>query len=555
MIDVVNHGLLGVLASAPLLDRLELAALSGRPRNTVFRRVAKLEQAGLLQSLVHSAELIPPTRRYCLTSHGVRRLAQSDDCCLDELLRREPVSEQWRRLLLERLDAAASLYRLAAATAECVDRLRFRWLRASPLDAALLLPEERRVALVRLGGTAERTAFAKRIRRLRETPGLGAILLLAPDEVRLRQARRLVAGAPAITFLALEREAVVSGAEARIWRGPSGSARLSLRDALTYVVPHRGWTAERPLVRLTPPRDLNRQSQFEAWLLPARLTAAEKRVLDAIGDWPWIRSAHLEQLLGVGARRLEQLQQRTAELGLVTGLMRDGRRRLSLTDAGLAMIARRDRTAVGAARQRWSPTLRTPVLLDAEDADWSSAEPVWRNVSGLRSRQLLRNLAHTESVHWWNGRLAQQARAESLSLVQLDPPHRASRYFRHRERMRSIHPDAFGLLHVGGEDWPFFLEWERRAVRPATMRDRLAPYLRYYDTRRPLDDHGAHPTVLVVFEDELTADHFLRVAGEALAEAQVSVPLLVSDRTSLERSGPLGSAWRSVERRTPAPPF
>ena len=555
MIDVVNHDLLRMLASAPLLDRLELSALSGHPRSTVFRRVAKLEQAGLLQSLVHSAELIPATRRYCLTSRGVRRLAQSDDCSLDELLRREPVSEQWRRLLLERLDAAASLYRLAAATAEGVAQLRFRWLRARPLDAALVLPEGERIALVRLGRTAERTAFAKRIRRLRETPALGAVLLLAPDEVRLRRARRLVAGAPAITFLALEREAVVSGAEARVWRGPSGSARLSLRDALTYVVHHRGWTAEGPLVRLTLPRDLDRQRRTRAWLLPARLTAAEKRVLDAIGDWPWIRSVHLEQLLGVGARRLEQLLQRPAELGLVTGLMRDGSRRLSLTDAGLAMIARRDRTAVGAARQRWSPTLRTPQEPTAAHAGRSVAEPGWREVSGLRSRQLLRNLAHTESVHWWGARLAQQARAESLSLVQLDPPHRASRYFRHRERMRSIHPDAFGVLRHEGEDWPFFLEWERRAVRPATMRDRLAPYLCYYDTRRPLDDHGARPTVLVVFEDDLTADHFLRVAGESMAEEQVSVPLLVSDRSAMERSGPLGSAWRSVERRTPASPF
>ena len=555
MIDLVDRGLLRVLASAPLLDRLEWAALSGRPRSTLFRRVAKLEQAGLLDSLMHSSALIPATRRYCLTAHGVRRLALADDCSLDELLRREPVSEQWRRLLLERLDAAASLYRLAAAAAESVDQLRFRWLRASPLDATLLLPDERRVALVRLGSTAERTAFAKRIRRLRETPGLGAVLLLAPDEVRLRQARRLVAGAPAITFLALEREAVVSGAEARVWRGPSGSARLSLSDALTYVVPHRGWTAERPLVRLSLPHDLERQSRTRAWLLPARLTAAEKRALDAIGDWPWIRPAHLQQLLGVGARRLEQQLQRPAELGLVTGLMHSGRRRLSLTEAGLALIARRDRTAVGAARKRWRPTLRTAVTLDAEDAVRSSGEPAWREVSGLRSRQLLRNLAHTESVHWWSARLAQQARTESLTLVQLDPPHRASRYFRHRERMRSIHPDAFGVLRVRSEDWPFLLEWERRAVRPATMHGRLAPYLRYFDTRRPIDDHGAYPTVLVVFEDELTADHFLRVAGEAMVEAQVSVPLLVSDRTALERSGPLGSAWRSVAYRTPAPPF
>ena len=68
---------------------------------------------------------------------------------------------------------------------------------------------------------------------------------------------------------------------------------------------------------------------------------------------------------------------------------------------------------------------------------------------------------------------------------QLDPPRRASRYFRHFGGRRSVHPDAFGMLRRGGTVWPFFLEWERRAVRPVTMAARLAPYLRYYSSGRP----------------------------------------------------------------------
>ncbi len=38
----------------------------------------------------------------------------------------------------------------------------------------------------------------------------------------------------------------------------------------------------------------------------------------------------------------------------------------------------------------------------------------------------------------------------------------------------------------------------RRAVRPVTIAARLGPYLRYYASRRPTDDHGAQPAVLVV---------------------------------------------------------
>ena len=544
--------LLARLAAMPFLDRLELAALAGRSRSAVFRRVAAMERSGLLESFVHSTELIAATRRYGLSGEGVRQLARSEGLSAAELLRRDPLSQQERRLVLERLDAAAAMYRLAAALAEAVYPLEFNWQRARPLDAVIRLPDGRRIAVVRLGRTAERTAAAKRLRRLRRTQGLGAVLLLTPDEVRLRQVRRLVRGAPAITFLALEADAVRSGADARIWRAPSGAARLSLRETAGYVVAHRGWTAERPLSRLSPPRPLHRGATHRArdaaaappsWLLPARLTASEKRALDAIGDWPWIRPAHLHPLIGVGARRLAQLLERPTELELVRAVMIAGRRRLVLTEAGIGLLARRDRTSVGAARKRWSPCPRTP------------AEPGagfdWRDVVGRRARQLVRNLDHTESVHWWSALVAEQARRESRALAQLDPPHRASRYFRRQGRMRSIHPDAFGVLRSEGEDWPFFLEWERRAVRPATMRARLAPYLRYYDTDRPLEDHGVRPALLVVFADGLAADHFRRLAAEEMERAAVEVPLLVSDRRALEQSGALGSGWRAVRGPTP----
>ena len=39
------------------------------------------------------------------------------------------------------------------------------------------------------------------------------------------------------------------------------------------------------------------------------------------------------------------------------------------------------------------------------------------------------------------------------------------------------------------------------------MAARLAPYLRYYATSRPTDDHDAQTAVLVVFDDELAATH------------------------------------------------
>ena len=76
-------------------------------------------------------------------------------------------------------------------------------------------------------------------------------------------------------------------------------------------------------------------------------------------------------------------------------------------------------------------------------------------------------------------------------------------------------------------------------MRPVTMAARLAPYLRYYASHRPTDDHGLQPAVLVVFDDELAAEHFVRVAREEIQRTGVTLPLEVSYRSVIARHGPL----------------
>ena len=283
--------------------------------------------------------------------------------------------------------------------------------------------------------------------------------------------------------------------------------------------------------RVSFPRDLRKVQARRApdWLLPALFGPASKRVLDLLSDWPWITAGDLGGLLGVSGARVSQLVLPLEEAGLVTRIAGG---RLLLGDRGLALLARRDRAAVGLARRRWSAALLDP------DGPF-----VWHNLSGGRSRQLLRNLEHTAAVHGFVAGLARQARGEGWEVLQLDPPHRAARYFRHGGVLRSVHPDASGVLRRGDEVWPFFLEWERRAVRPVTMAARLAPYLRYYTSQRPTDEDGARPAVLVVFDDELAAYHFLRVARKEMGRAGVDVPLSVSYKRLLKRLGPLGEAW------------
>ncbi len=529
--------LLRMLAQAPFLDRLELAAVTGRSPSAVYEGVERLEQGALVDSIPHAADLTPPARRYCPTAEGVETLAEVSGETVDGLLRRYPVSAQWRRALLERLDAIASLYRLAAAVAGMARPTGLRLYRAAPLDAGMTLPGGRTIGMIRQGPTADRTAFAKRLWRLAQGPLPGAVLVLASDEVRLRHARSLLSRSPVNALLALERDTALAGPDRRIWRPSAGNAALDLRYALERLRPGGELPDEEPPSRASLPGDLAADA---ARALPVLLKPAEKRVLDMLAGWPWQWQKDLAGLLGVSEARVSRLVNTLEELGLAVRSPAAGGR-LALTDKGLAFLARRDRASVGLARRRWSVN---PV---------DAASPMdWRNVSGGRSRQLLRNLDHTAAVHGFLASLARQARAMGWEIGQLDPPHRASRHFRHEGALRAVNPDAFGVLRRGPAAWAFFLEWERRAVRPVTMAQRLAPYLRYYASHRPTDDHGTRPAVLVVFDDDIAATHFLMLAEREMARAGVNVPLWVSHHQAIDSLGPLGRAWLTPGSWQPA---
>ena len=532
MLTECQSDLLRQLAQTPFADRLELAALSGWSQSAAYRQMASMEQVGLVEHLAHATTLIPTTRRYCLTAEGVRQLVQDNGETVARLLRDWPVSQEWRRLILQRLDAAAVLYRLTTTISESHHPLRFRWFRAQAMDAMIEPPDGGSLALVRIGRTADRTALAKRLRRLDEALGVGAAMIILPDEVRLRHARRIVAGSTMMAFLAVEREVVNTDAEFPLWRIASGKSRFKLKEALSYALATPNLVIKQPLSRVSMPGLLTERR-------PVSRTATEQRALDLIGDWPWLRPAHLADLLACGQRRTSQILNCLDKSNFVCRQNAGGGPRLALSDAGITHIARQDRAAVGIAKRRWSVT---PVEPDS---------PMhWRNVNGARSRQLLRHLKHTESVHWFIAHVARQAAGSGSTVKQLDPPHRASRYFRFEAAVRSIHPDAYFELLTSKTGQAFFLEYERRADRPATMRDRLAPYLRYYSTRRPLEDHGVIPNVLVVFEDELSADHFLGLAGREQSRSGVNLRLMVSCREKLERLGLFGTAWRSLSKRS-----
>ena len=283
--------LLRALAAMPFLDRLEMVAVTGWSRGPVYEAAARLESEGFCASALHATDILPPARRFHLTAAGLRRLADEEDISPDELVRSRPVSAQWRRNLMERLDALAAVYHVASVVSNVSYPIDFRWYRAMPMDAAMTLPDGRTIGVVRQGLTADRSGFAKRIWRMRDEPMPGVVLMLMADDVRLRHARRLLSTTQISALFAVEREAVIAKPKDRIWSPSAVSASLDLRYVLDRLSPGGELPVEREPQRADFPADV--AIEGPEWdisdpMLPFMLKAAEKRALDIIADWPWI---------------------------------------------------------------------------------------------------------------------------------------------------------------------------------------------------------------------------------------------------------------------------
>ena len=148
----------------------------------------------------------------------------------------------------------------------------------------------------------------------------GTILMLMPDEVRLRHARRLLARTPAPAHFALEREAVIAEPDDPVWQMRSINADVSLRSAIDRMDRRGALPVERPLARASLPPDTDERASggdSPDYLLPALLKPAEKRTLDLLADWPWLDLRDLAGLLGVSRSRASQIVAAIEGFGLV----------------------------------------------------------------------------------------------------------------------------------------------------------------------------------------------------------------------------------------------
>ena len=533
------HETLLLVCETPFASVEDLSRIKRLPASSLRERLAKLRRMGLAEAHPHRLAMLSdrPLRRYVPTAAGVAALGD------DDLLYHHPVSRQWLRLLAERLDGVALVYELAAMIADAdpeEDPVRVEHCRSGPYDALVTLSGGRTLGVVRQGAMLSSASLRYRMRTLerQDVQELPHVTLIATDSDQdTRRAVRALREPSGFHHSAVATLGAVigQGARARVWQparyGRGNTPAIKPSSSLAWLVDVAGREAEHPVhrvmpkrlwawrtggARTTPPR-----SGDLAGAVATSLGAAEKRMLDLLAAWPLCTTEQLASLMGgLGERRANQLLRPLRRLGLAR---REGEAHV-LTDEGLSYLARRDRAAVGTALGRWSAE-RTPDGLYA----------------GTALRALAAQAEHQRGLAEFVSMLALDARySRDHTLLDLLPTHRSQITYRHDETNYAIHPDAsFQLGHKDEWTW-YLLEYERRAVTPRRLPERLASYARYFRSGRAGLDHGGRPPmVLFVFETEHAEEVFLRAASRL-----PDVPLASATTESIGFDGPLGAAWR-----------
>ena len=540
-----------LLCAAPLTTVDELSRLGRVPASTLRERLEKLAKQGLVDSVPHHLSVLGtrPQRRYFPTEKGVIAGGAATKGQA-HMLRAYPVSKQWFRLLAERLDAIAVLYRVAAMVADADPHnnpVRVDHYRKGPYDMLLTLSGGRTIGLIRQGPTLSTANLRYRLRsieRLDSSERPFATLVLTHADQATRRAIRSL-GDPTEhhrTFVATEEELLAGDHKGVVWQqcgtglGDDPAVRVSPDASLTGILAwmDRLLDSSYSFLRDSPKPNpgalypsgvqaaMPEPSQQLTSALSVQLTRAEKDALDLLAAWPLCTREQLAGLMrGVTLRRVNQVLRSLAQHGLV----RSDEPLHMLTDEGLTYLARRDRAAVGLTLDRWS------------------AEPAYSNpdvYAGTALRALASQSRHHAGVTGFASALsAEVARSPDHDLFDLLPTSRSSIGYRYDWITYVILPDASFTLEYRGRWCPYLLEFERRATTPKRILDRLESYRRYFLSGWAERDHGGLlPRVLFVFETPGNEDAFLSAARAR------SVPFLTSNVEALAERGVLGNSWR-----------
>jgi len=540
-----------LLCAAPLATVDELSRFGRLPASTLRERLDKLVKRGLVDTVSHHLGALGsrPQRRYFPTDKGVTA-AGAATRGRRHMLTAYPLSRQWFRLLAERLDAVAVLYRVAAMIADADPRqeeVRVDHHRRGPYDLLVTLSGGLTIGIIRQGPMLPTSNLRYRLRsiehlRSNQRPFLTLVVTQA-DQATRRAIRAL--GDPSErrrTFVATEGELLAGDHTGVVWQqcgyglGLNPPVEISPETSLAAILPWADGLLEsahgsrrddpRPdadnLYSTNVRAAMPEPAQQLASALAIQLSRAEKDVLDLLAAWPLCSREQLAGLMGgVTLRRVNQILRSFRERDLV----QEDDSRLMLTDRGLTCLARRDRAAVGLTLDRWTaqPAISDPKVY-----------------AGTALRALASQPHHHSGVTDFAASLtAEVSRSDDHDLFDLLPTHRSSIGYRCNRTNYAIHPDASFTLEYKGKWHPFLLEFERRATTPKRIPQRLASYRRYFASGWPERDHGGRtPGVLFVFETAENETAFLDVA-----DGMEGLDVITANAEALGEHGILGEAW------------
>ena len=532
-----DRQLLYALSRTPFVDSTELAGILGEPHTTVHRALADLLADGIVGRASHGTARLPSSQRYHLTASGVREAAEVLGFeTPSDFVRAYPTSREWLTLLIRRMDAVASVYRLAASMSPGVDGLRSRveFHRRGRFDATITLHDGRSFGVVRQGLALRRRSLYDRLRAIAQYDHWrrpDTVLILTPSAWELRRtARFCINNDLRDCFIAVESRDALERRDLSIWCEPTGLFGLSYSTLVTVSSHGRPGGGPRTASPERKRASLPRPERMAQAAPAFGVSPSEKRTLDLITDHPMIPREHLALWLGVSEGRVSQMMRNLVNTwGLVERRGKRGDTRYTLSDEGIRYVTHRDRAQLPTTQGIWSTALTT----DKQGR---------RRHVGHRIETWARQTRHADGITWFLSQLQAEARADPDSeLAWSVPTARSDRTYNWGDS--AIAPDAIGQMTAQGLRIPFYFEYELRARHPRGVLARLRPYTRYYHSNEPGEDQPPYPvTLFVVDTEEVEATYVSTAARMTL----MTVPVLVSCMPVLSHTGILGRSWRPL---------
>lgn len=545
---------LEALARMPLLTGEELAAVCKKDRPWSSRTLTLLRDEGLVEATRYGVDG-SRSDRWRLTELGVNSLAQKWEVPVRELLRKWPLSSEWEKSLLRRVQTVATCYQIAVSASRLTKAaLSWRWERADVFDAFMGLKDGRTVGICRMGTSVSAKAIGSRVKSvkmLHELRQVMGAMIVVPGPIERERIVGRFLGTGVNVAVGVERE-VLQGIE-DLWsmtlRPEIGnvSTGVFMSSVLTGGFPER----RREPVRAAPPRGNTVRGAGSAELLMSRISHNGCNLFQLVSDWPLLQEELARDLLNVGERRFAVIKKEVISSGIVASLkfpsvkrgswtVTPASRRMTLTNDGLRQLAWRDRVRLSELLKGWR------VFKDVNGNERPRVNGY--RLEGSKLRVLARELKHTDSVHEIIHAIHDDLTAGELDKIEeLLPPHRWERWFYYNRRRHGIRPDATVLVKCNGRKHAWLIEFEQRAVSPKRMAEKMQRYIRYFGSLDTTQDFEVAPAALIVFADRGSAARFAVTARRNSARARFGrnprLRLLVSSLEDIRERAFTGYCW------------